>query len=90
MRKYSGISRNRRGAVVVSAREPARANLCGCTAGELGDEKAVFATVESANVVPARARIGGTVVQLAVRQGDRGGAGTAGRNRRRQKVCAAN
>jgi RND family efflux transporter MFP subunit len=37
----------------------------------IGDEKAVFATVESANVVPARARIGGTVVQLAVRQGDR-------------------
>ena len=37
----------------------------------VGDEKAVFATVESANIVPARARIGGTVVQLAVRQGDR-------------------
>ena len=37
----------------------------------IGDEKAVFATVESANIVPARARIGGTVVQLAVRQGDR-------------------
>jgi RND family efflux transporter MFP subunit len=37
----------------------------------IGDEKAVFATVESANIVPARARIGGTVVQLAVRYGDR-------------------
>jgi RND family efflux transporter MFP subunit len=36
----------------------------------LGDEKAVFATVESANIVPARARIGGTVVQLAVQRGD--------------------
>ena len=35
-----------------------------------GDEKAVFATVESANVVPARARIGGTVVELAVKEGD--------------------
>ncbi|GAN77473.1 efflux RND transporter periplasmic adaptor subunit [Acidisphaera rubrifaciens] len=35
------------------------------------DEKAVFATVESRNVVPARARIGGTVGQLRVRQGDR-------------------
>jgi RND family efflux transporter MFP subunit len=34
------------------------------------DEKAVFATVESANVVPARARIGGTVVELAVQEGD--------------------
>jgi len=35
------------------------------------DEKAVFATVESTNIVPARARIGGTVVELAVRIGDR-------------------
>lgn len=35
------------------------------------DEKAVFATVESANVVPARARIGGTVAELSVHQGDR-------------------
>jgi RND family efflux transporter MFP subunit len=34
------------------------------------DEKAVFATVESANVVPARARIGGTVVELTVKKGD--------------------
>ena len=37
----------------------------------VGDEKAVFATVESANVIPARARIGGTVIQLAVKRGDR-------------------
>jgi RND family efflux transporter MFP subunit len=36
----------------------------------LADEKAVFATVESANVVPARARIGGTVVELAVKEGN--------------------
>jgi RND family efflux transporter MFP subunit len=36
----------------------------------VGDEKAVFATVESTNVVPARARIGGTVVELAVKEGD--------------------
>jgi RND family efflux transporter MFP subunit len=35
------------------------------------DEKAVFATVESARVVPARARIGGTVAELAVKDGDR-------------------
>lgn len=34
------------------------------------DEKAVFATVQSANVVPARARIGGTIIDLKVRQGD--------------------
>jgi RND family efflux transporter MFP subunit len=38
---------------------------------QIADEKAVFATVQSANVVPARARIGGTIVELKVRQGDR-------------------
>lgn len=41
------------------------------TLAAVADEKAVFATVESRNVVPARARIGGTVAQLAVRPGDR-------------------
>jgi RND family efflux transporter MFP subunit len=39
-------------------------------AADIVDQKAVFATVESPNVVPARARIGGTVARLAVRQGD--------------------
>ena len=34
------------------------------------DEKAVFATVESISVVPARSRIGGTVAQLHVIEGD--------------------
>ena len=34
------------------------------------DQKAVFATVESANVVPARARIGGIVATLGVKEGD--------------------
>jgi RND family efflux transporter MFP subunit len=37
----------------------------------ISDEKAVFATVESARTVPARARIGGTVAELAVKDGDR-------------------
>ena len=36
----------------------------------LADEKAVFATIESQNVVPARARIGGTIADLGVRDGD--------------------
>lgn len=36
----------------------------------IADEKAVFATVESISVVPARSRIGGTVAQLNVREGD--------------------
>jgi RND family efflux transporter MFP subunit len=36
----------------------------------VADEKAVFATVESANVVPARARIGGTVAALNIKEGD--------------------
>ncbi len=34
------------------------------------DPKPVFATVESRNVVPARARIGGTVAELVVVEGD--------------------
>lgn len=38
---------------------------------DLADQKAVFATVESVDVVPARARIGGTVGRLAVKAGDR-------------------
>jgi RND family efflux transporter MFP subunit len=37
---------------------------------DITDEKAVFATVESTNVVQARARIGGTVAELTVRHGD--------------------
>lgn len=36
----------------------------------VADEKAVFATVESANIEPARARIGGTVAELSVKEGD--------------------
>jgi RND family efflux transporter MFP subunit len=36
----------------------------------VSDEKAVFATVESRRTVPARARIGGTVASLAVKEGD--------------------
>lgn len=36
----------------------------------VADDKAVFATVESISVVPARARIGGTVIALKVREGD--------------------
>tara|TARA_R110002110_G_scaffold368014_2_gene577755 strand:- start:1066 stop:2115 length:1050 start_codon:yes stop_codon:yes gene_type:complete len=39
------------------------------------DEKAVFATVESLNVVPARTRIGGTVAELMVKDGDAVSAG---------------
>ncbi len=41
------------------------------TRSQIADQKAVFATIESANVVPARARIGGTILELKVRQGDR-------------------
>ena len=36
----------------------------------LPDEKAVFATVESVDVVPARARIAGTIGELRVDEGD--------------------
>ena len=37
----------------------------------VSDLKAVFATVESTNVVPARARIAGTVAELRVKDGDK-------------------
>jgi RND family efflux transporter MFP subunit len=37
---------------------------------QISDEKAVFATVESPRIVPARARIGGTVAELHVKDGD--------------------
>jgi RND family efflux transporter MFP subunit len=40
------------------------------TATLVPDQKAVFATVESRRIVPARARIGGTVAELAVKEGD--------------------
>lgn len=40
------------------------------TERSIADEKAVFATVESLSVVPARSRIGGTIAQLNVREGD--------------------
>ncbi|WP_297298287.1 efflux RND transporter periplasmic adaptor subunit [uncultured Methylovirgula sp.] len=36
----------------------------------IADEKAVFATVESREVVPARVRTGGTIASLSVREGD--------------------
>ena len=39
-------------------------------AGVATDEKAVFATVESTETVPARVRTGGTIAALAVRRGD--------------------
>lgn len=38
---------------------------------EVADRKAVIATVQTLQEVPARARIGGTVVKLSVREGDR-------------------
>ena len=36
----------------------------------VADQKAVFATVESRRIVRARARIGGTVAEIAVKEGD--------------------
>ena len=51
--------------------QAASAELFTVTVTQVADEKAVFATVESTSVVPARARIGGTVAELAVKEGDR-------------------
>jgi RND family efflux transporter MFP subunit len=49
---------------------PAYSEALTVSAREVADEKAVFATVESVSVVPARGRIGGTIAQLSVREGD--------------------
>lgn len=49
---------------------PARAETLTVAPRQVADEKAVFATVESISVVPARGRIGGTIAQLSVREGD--------------------
>ncbi len=49
---------------------PAVADTFSVASRPVADEKAVFATVESLSVVPARGRIGGTIVQLNVREGD--------------------
>ena len=58
-------------AMVAILAQPARAAETFTVAPKaVADEKAVFATIESTNVVPARARIGGTVVALAVKHGD--------------------
>ncbi|MFN3657325.1 MAG: efflux RND transporter periplasmic adaptor subunit [Pseudolabrys sp.] len=57
--------------IALSVRPAAAADTFTVAPRNVADEKAVFATVESANVVPARARIGGTVAQLSVKEGDR-------------------
>ncbi len=49
---------------------PAGASEFAVNSRDLADQKAVFATVESRNVVPARARIGGTIGALSAHDGD--------------------
>lgn len=62
------------GVMVPDGAARAAANFTVHTAS-VTDEKAVFATVESLNVVPARTRIGGTVAELMVKDGDAVSAG---------------
>jgi RND family efflux transporter MFP subunit len=45
------------------------------SATSIADQKAVFATVEATHVVPARARIGGTITSYAIQYGDQVQAG---------------
>lgn len=54
---------------------PARAGEFIVREAEIEDLKAVFATVETADVVPARARIAGTVTELSVDEGEKVGEG---------------
>ncbi|MFK4394285.1 RND family efflux transporter MFP subunit [Bradyrhizobium elkanii] len=62
-------------AAFVLSLAPARAEMLTVAQHQVADEKAVFATVESISVAPARGRISGTVAQLNVREGDRVAAG---------------
>lgn len=57
-------------AVLAASTSFASAEQITVVPSSIADEKAVFATVESISVVPARGRIGGLVVQLGVREGD--------------------
>ena len=57
-------------AVAAFGAAPVGAEILSVAPRLVSDEKAVFATVESISVVPARGRIGGTVVQLNFREGD--------------------
>jgi len=58
--------------VAVGLAQPASAqNVFVVRPATTADQKAVFATVESRRTVPARARIGGTVADLVVKEGDR-------------------
>lgn len=54
---------------------PARASIAAdphtVSLSNISDDKAVFATVETAKPVPARVRTGGTVAQLTIKEGDR-------------------
>jgi RND family efflux transporter MFP subunit len=57
-------------AATLPAAAPAGAETLTVVQRSVADEKAVFATVESISVVPARGRIGGIIVQLNIREGD--------------------
>ena len=57
-------------AVAAFGAASARAEILTVAPRSAADEKAVFATVESISVVPARGRIGGIIVELNVREGD--------------------
>lgn len=70
--EYLNMRRLRLLAAMAASMLPVAAGAETFTVGQrmVADEKAVFATVESISVVPARSRIGGTVAQLNVREGD--------------------
>lgn len=57
-------------AMMMVAATSAQADSLTVAQRSVADEKAVFATVESTSVVPARSRIGGTIIDLDVREGD--------------------
>ena len=70
------MTRNAAAALLLMAGvlQPAAAQQA-VTRQQVDDRKAVIATVEPVRELPARARIGGTIVALAVREGDQVAAG---------------
>ena len=62
-------------ALAIAAPPPAAADSLVIHASAAPDEKAIVATVEPAHELTARARIGGTIASLSVKEGDRVTAG---------------
>ena len=76
-------------AAVLATPLPAIAETLVVHASDVPDEKAIVATVEPVHELTARARIGGTMASLSIKEGDRVAAGAGDRGRRRREARPA-